>query len=272
MTTSLPKKIWIYFLLISTSFLVFFPVMYAFLISFMTGPELLQGKFLPQSFSLDNYIKVFDRLPLLNYLLNSFIVSVSVMLGQLAVCSLAAYAFVFIKFKGRDFIFFLFISTMMIPWEATMIPNKFTIQKLDWLNTYQGLTLPFFALAFGTFLLRQHFKTIPKELHEASQIAGLSKFAFFRRVILPVSKTSLVTLGAYGFLTTWNMYLWPLLITTNKSVRTVQIGLKQLQSQETGTEWGVVMAGVIVVIIPTLLLLFIGQKQLQKGLSQGALK
>ena len=123
MTTSLPKKIWIYFLLIVTSFLVFFPVMYAFLISFMTGPELLQGKFLPQSFSLDNYIKVFDRLPLLNYLLNSFIVSVSVMLGQLAVCSLAAYAFVFIPFKGRDFIFFLFISTMMIPWEATMIPN-----------------------------------------------------------------------------------------------------------------------------------------------------
>ena len=106
------------------------------------------------------------------------------MLGQLAVCSLAAYAFVFIQFKGRDFIFFLFISTMMIPWEATMIPNIFTIQKLDWLNTYQGLTLPFFALAFGTFLLRQHFKTIPKELHEASQIAGLSQFAFFWRVIL----------------------------------------------------------------------------------------
>ena len=176
------------------------------------------------------------------------------MLGQLVVCSLAAYAFVLFQLKGSDFIFFLFISTMMIPWEATMIPNFFTIQKLDWLNTYQGLTLPFFALAFGTFLLRQHFKTIPKELHEASQIAGLSRFAFFWRVILPVSKTSLVTLGAYGFLTTWNMYLWPLLITTNKSVRTVQIGLKQLQSQEIATEWGVVMAGVIVVIIPTLLI------------------
>lgn len=266
------KKGWLYFLLTTTSLLVFFPVLYAFMISFMTGTEILQGRFLPQTFSLDNYVKVFQRLPLVNYLLNSFVVSLSVMFGQLVVCSLAAYAFVFIPFKGRDFIFFLFISTMMIPWEATMIPNFFTIQKLDWLNTYQGLSLPFFALAFGTFLLRQHFKTIPIELHEASQIAGLSRFSFFLRVILPVSKTSLVTLGAYGFLTTWNMYLWPLLITTNSSVRTVQIGLKQLQSQEMSTDWGVVMAGVIVVIVPTLLLLFIGQKQLQKGLSQGAIK
>lgn len=272
MRMSLLSKIWIYFLLLVTSAFVFFPVLYAFMISFMTGPEIIQGKFLPESINFENYTKVFSRLPLMNYLLNSFIVSASVMLGQLAVCSMAAYAFVFLKFKGRDFIFFLFISTMMIPWEATMIPNVFTIRKLDWFNTYQGLTLPFFALAFGTFLLRQHFLTIPKELHEASQIAGLSRFAFFLRVVLPVSKTSLVTLGAYGFLTTWNMYLWPLLITTNQSVRTVQIGLKQLQSQEIATEWGVVMAGVIVVIIPTLLLLFLGQKQLQKGLSQGALK
>ncbi|MBO1910087.1 carbohydrate ABC transporter permease, partial [Microvirga sp. 3-52] len=272
MTMSRLKKIGLYFLLITTSFFVFFPVLYAFLISFMTGSEVMQGNFLPSALRLDNYIKVFDRLPLMKYLLNSFIVSGGVMVGQLIVCSLAAYAFVFLPFRGSNFVFYLFISTMMIPWEATMIPNFFIIQKLDWLNTYQGLTFPFFALAFGTFLLRQHFKTIPNELHEASRIAGLSRFAFFWRVILPVSKTSLVTLGAYGFLTTWNMYLWPLLITTNSSVRTVQIGLKQLQSQETATDWGVVMAGVIVVIIPTLLLLFIGQKQLQKGLSQGALK
>ncbi|QTC40306.1 carbohydrate ABC transporter permease [Bacillus sp. V3] len=269
---SMGKKILLYVLLAVSAFLVFFPVLYAFMISFMTGSEILQGKFLPQSFTLENYFKVFERLPLMNYLINSFVVSFGVMLGQLVVCSMAAYAFVFIPFKGRDFIFFLFISTMMIPWEATMIPNFFTIQKLDWINTYQGLSLPFFALAFGTFLLRQHFKTIPKELHEAAQVAGLSRFAFFWRVILPVSKTSLVTLGAYGFLTTWNMYLWPLLVTTNDSVRTVQIGLKQLQTQEMATEWGVVMAGVIIVIIPTLLLLFLGQKQLQKGLTQGALK
>lgn len=266
------NKIILYLLLSLGAFLLFFPVLYAFMISFMSGGDVLSGKLLPSSFQFDNYIKVFDRLPLFKYLINSFVVSTTVMIGQLIVCSMAAYAFVFIPFKGRDAIFFLFISTMMIPWEATMIPNYITIQKLGWIDDYSGLTVPFFALAFGTFLLRQHFKTIPKELHEASQIAGLNRFHFFIKVILPVSKTSLVTLGAYGFLTTWNMYLWPLLVTNNDKSRTVQIGLRQLQSQEVSTEWGVVMAGVIVVIIPTLILLFLGQKQLQKGLTQGALK
>ncbi|MCH1624072.1 carbohydrate ABC transporter permease [Ferdinandcohnia quinoae] len=269
---SIPTKILFYILLVLGAFLVFFPILYALMISFMGSKEILQGNFFPEAIHFDNYVKAFERLPLMKYLLNSFVVSASVMIGQLVVCSMAAYAFVFIEFKGRNFIFFLFISTMMIPWEATMIPNFITIQKLDWINTYQGLTVPFFALAFGTFLLRQHFKTIPKELHEASEIAGLSKFQFFIRVIIPVSRTSMVTLGAYGFLTTWNMYLWPLLVTNNDSVRTVQIGLKQLQTQEMATDWGVVMAGVMVVIIPTLILLFLGQKQLQKGLSQGALK
>ncbi|MET0960400.1 MAG: hypothetical protein ABWX58_08755 [Psychrobacillus psychrotolerans] len=133
------KKLILYFLLIVTSLIMFFPIIYAFMISFMTGGEILSGKLLPSTFSFDNYVKVFDRLPLFNYLINSFVVSLGVMLGQLVVCSLAAYAFVFITFKGRDFIFFLFISTMMIP-------NFFTIQKLDWINTYQGMSLPFFAL------------------------------------------------------------------------------------------------------------------------------
>ncbi|WP_186580589.1 carbohydrate ABC transporter permease [Aquibacillus kalidii] len=266
------KKGLVYIILSIAALLIFFPILYAFLISFMTGGELLQGNIFPERFHLENYQKAFDRLPLAHYLLNSLIISLSVMLGQLVVSAMAAYAFVFIPFKGRTLLFFIFISTMMIPWEATMIPNFMTIQKLDWINTYQGLTVPFFAIAFGTFLLRQHFKTIPKELHEASEVAGLSKFRFFIKVVLPYCKTSLVTLGAYGFLTTWNMYLWPLLATNNDSVRTVQIGLKQLQTQEMATEWGVVMAGVIVVIIPTLILLFLGQKQLQKGLAQGALK
>ncbi|MGN1401187.1 MAG: carbohydrate ABC transporter permease [Bacillus sp. (in: firmicutes)] len=269
---SIVRRISLYLLLMQAAFVLFFPILYACMISFMTSGEILQGRFLPEMFHLDNYRKVFERLPLFHYLFNSFIISGSVMIGQLIVCSLAAYAFVFIPFKGRDVLFFLFISTMMIPWEATMIPNFLTILKLDWFNTYQGLTFPFFAAAFGTFLLRQNFLTIPKELHEASRIAGLGPFRFFLKVVLPVSKTSLVTLGVYAFLTTWNQYLWPLLVTTNDSVRTVQIGLKQLQTQEMASDWGVVMAGVMVVIIPTLILLFLGQKQLQKGLTQGAIK
>ncbi|MDR7246283.1 MULTISPECIES: carbohydrate ABC transporter permease [Priestia] len=269
---SITRKWTTYSLLIAATLVLMFPILYAFSISFMSGAEVLEGKIWPSSFSFENYRAAFEKVPLLHYLINSFAVSIFVMAGQLLVSSLAAFAFVFIKFKGRDAIFFLFISTMMIPWEATMVPNFLTAQKLGWINNYLGLTIPFFALAFGTFLLRQQFKTIPNELYEASQVAGISRFRFFWNVVLPVSKTSLVTLGVYSFLTTWNMYLWPLLVTNTEDVRTVQIGLKQMQTQEISTDWGVVMAAVVVVILPTLLLLFLGQKRLQKGLTQGAIK
>nr|AFV25722.1 sugar transporter [Alkalihalobacillus alcalophilus ATCC 27647 = CGMCC 1.3604] len=266
------KSILLYSLLSLSALIIFFPIIYAFLVSFMTGAEVLSRTLIPSGLHIENYIKVFQSVPLVQYLMNSFIVSTSVMVGQLIVCSMAAFVFAFIPFKGRNAIFLLFISTLMIPWEAAMIPNFLTIQSLGWLNSYLSLTVPFFALAFGTFLLRQHFKTIPNELYEAAQVEGLNHFQFFYKVVLPYSKTSLVTLGIYSFLTTWNMYLWPLLVTTNDSKRTVQIGLKQLQTVEVATEWGVVMAGVVIVIIPTLCLLFIGQKQLQKGLTEGAIK
>ncbi|RKQ15606.1 carbohydrate ABC transporter permease [Oceanobacillus bengalensis] len=265
------KKVVFYVLLILSATILFAPTIMAIVMSFMTNQDILTGSF-PKTLTLDNYVNAFERFPLFQYLFNSFVVSIMIMLGQLILCSLAAYAFVFLEFKGRDLLFYVFIATMMVPFEASIIPNFHIIRDLGWIDSYQGLTVPFFAMAFGTFLLRQNFKMIPKELREASQIAGMGDFRFYLTVVLPVAKTSLVTLGVYGFLTSWNMYLWPLLATTNDSVRTVQIGLKQLQTQEQLNEWGVIMAGAVIVIIPTLILLFLGQKRLQRGLAEGALK
>ncbi|WP_019122960.1 carbohydrate ABC transporter permease [Brevibacillus massiliensis] len=255
-----------------SALILFFPILYAVSASLMSTEELYGGKLIPSQFLLENYEAALQSVPLLKFLLNSLIVSTTVMVGQIAVSSLAAYAFVYIPFKGRTLIFYLFISTMMIPWEATMIPNYLTILHLNWINTYQGLSVPFFALAFGTFLLRQHFLTIPKELREAAELEGCGHLRFLLSFVLPLSKPMLAALGVYGFLTTWNMYLWPLLATTNKSVRTVQIGLKMMQSQENSTNWPVVMAGVVIVLLPTLIFLFVGLKQLKKGLMSGALK
>ncbi|TFJ91652.1 carbohydrate ABC transporter permease [Lentibacillus salicampi] len=272
MNMPLSRKLIFYTLLFVSALLVFAPAMIAFMMSFMTNQDIMAGNMIPTSLTFDNYLAVFDRFPLLNYLANSFIVSIVIMIGQLILCSLAAYAFVFMEFKGRDVLFFIFIATMMVPFEASVIPNFQTIRDLGLIDSYAGLSLPYFAMAFGTFLLRQNFKQIPKELKEASEIAGIGHFKFYLTVVLPVAKTSLVTLGVYGFLTSWNMYLWPLLSTTNDSVRTVQIGLKQLQSQEQLNEWGVIMAGGIIVVLPTLILLFLGQKKLQQGLAEGAIK
>lgn len=271
MTIPAGRKFIIYLLLIISGFLVFAPTLMAFVMSFMSNKDIMTGSF-PTSLSFDNYVRAFEQFPLLKYLMNSLIVSLVIMLGQLILSSLAAYAFVFLEFKGRNLLFFVFIATMMVPFEASIIPNFHIIRDLGWIDTYPGLTVPFFAIAFGTFLLRQNFKQIPKELREASQIAGMGDFKFYLTVVLPVSRTSLLTLGVYGFLTSWNMYLWPLLTTTNDTVRTVQIGLKQLQTQEQLNDWGVIMAGAVMVVIPTLILLFLGQSRLQKGLTEGALK
>ncbi|MEH7225573.1 carbohydrate ABC transporter permease [Bacillus sp. JJ1566] len=271
MMVPLGRKVIFYLLLISSAILIARPAVMAIVMSFMTNQDILTAS-LPTTLTADNYVAAFERFPLIQYLINSFVVSIVIMLGQLALSSLAAYAFVFLEFKGRDVLFYLFIATMMVPFEASIIPNFHIIRDLGWLDSYAGLTIPFFATTFGTFLLRQNFKQIPKELREASQIAGIGDFKFYLTVVLPVTKTSLVTLGIYGFLTSWNMYLWPLLATTNDTVRTVQIGLKQLQTQEQLNDWGVIMAGAVIVIIPTLILLFLGQKKLQTGLTEGAVK
>ncbi|NTZ19850.1 carbohydrate ABC transporter permease [Paenibacillus sp. JMULE4] len=272
MTRTMAGKILFYVILTLMAVLLFLPVVYAISASLMSTQELMTGKLFPSVLHFSNYTAALANVPLLKFMFNSLVVSTAVMLGQLVVCSLAAYAIVFIDFKGRNVVFFLLISTMMIPWEATIIPNYLTILNLKWVNTYYGLTVPHFAIAFGVFLLRQHFMTIPRELSESAQIEGCGRFRFFLTFVLPLSRSMLSALGVYGFLTTWNMYLWPLLTTTNDRVRTVQIGIKMMQAQETSTNWPVVMAGVMIVLIPTLLFLFLSMKQLKRGLMAGALK
>lgn len=266
------KNTYLYALLCLGALLIFFPVIYAVLASFLKTDELLRGRLIPSSFSFNNYAQAIRNVPLMSFMMNSFVVSLVVMTGQIIVCSLTAFAFVFIEFKGKKFLFMLLISTMMIPWEAIMIPNYLMIVRLNWLNTYQGLSAPFFALVFGMFLLRQHFLTIPKDLQESAEMEGCGRFRFFLSFVMPLSTPMLSALGIYGFLTTWNMYLWPLLTTTNNQVRTVQIGLKMMISQEASTNWPVVMAGVVIVLFPTLLFLFLGLKQLKRGLMAGAVK
>lgn len=160
---------------------------------------------------------------------------------------------------------------MMIPAESIIIPNYFTVRSLDWLNSYQGLSIPFMASAFGTFLLRQYFQTLPKEIYEAARMDGCGRLRFFLTMVLPLSKPALATLAVYAFLTTYNQYMWPLLITSSDNMRTVQIGLAMLQWDQ-GISWNTTMAGIVIVSLPTILLLILGQKQLVKGLTAGSTK
>lgn len=262
-----------YAILCIASLIILFPVLYALIISFETAAESVSypPTFIPSQLHWASYQKALDTAPVLRFIINSFIVAVFVTIGQLITSSLAAYAFSFLDFPGRNYIFYLFLSTMMIPWEVTIIPNYFTIKELGWLDSYQGLSVPFLATAFGTFLLRQSFMTLPRQLFEAAKIDGCGHFRFFLTMVLPLSRPALGTLAVYAFLMTYNQYLWPLLITNSDKMRTVQIGLAMLQWDQ-AIAWNSMMAGVILVSAPTLLLLILGQKQLIRGLTAGSIK
>jgi sn-glycerol 3-phosphate transport system permease protein len=267
------RKAGSYLLLAVVSILVAFPLLLALSYSFMSESDIatFPPPVLPVHPSLYNYQRVLNAIPIGRYLLNSFIVSSVVVIGQLITASLAAYAFSFLVFRGRQMLFFLFLSTLMIPWEATIIPNYMTIRTIGWLDTYQGLAVPFMATAFGTFLLRQAFLQIPRELWDAARIDGASTFRFLVSTVIPLSRPALGTVAIYGFLSTYNQYFWPLLITNQTLMRTTQIGIAQLRFEET-LRWGLVMAGVIMVAVPTLALLVLGQRQLIRGLTAGAVK
>ncbi len=193
------------------------------------------------------------------------------MLAQLVTASLSAYAFAIRDFRGRTVLFALFISTLMIPWEVTVIPNYQTIVGLGWKDSYIALIAPFVATAFGTFLLRQFFLSIPKELHDAATLDGCGSLRYLITIVLPLSRPVLGTLAVYSFLQTWNQYLWPLLVTDSKTMRTTQIGISFLQAEESAS-WNIIMAGIVLIILPTVVLLIAGQRQLVRGLTAGAVK
>lgn len=255
-----------YLLLLLCSMVILFPLLYALSISLMESGKPIGTKLIPTSVTFQNYIDVLNG-PVLGFVINSFIFAGLITVGVLITSSLSAFAFSFITFKGKTLLFMLVMSTMMIPWEATIIPNYDTITDVGWLNTFPGLIVPHLALPLGIFLLRQHFLTFPMELYDASKIDGCSRFRFFLSIVMPLSKPILAALGTFSFITSWNQYLWPLLVTNDNSIRTVQIGLNMMIAQEEQNTFPLIMAGVITIIIPTLVILVIGHKYLQEGLA-----
>ena len=219
----------------------------------------------------DNFKKALDEVPLARYMLNSLIMSGVIVIGQLVTAALAAYAFAFLRFPGRTLLFVLFLSTLMVPWEVSIVPNFQTIQWLGWLDSYQALTVPFLATGLGTFLLRQHFLTIPQELRDAAAIDGYGHIRFLFFVVLPLSRAVLAALAVFGFLQAWNQYLWPLLVTNEDNMRTVQIGLYQLRGREVDT-FNITMAATVISALPMLIMLVLFQRQLVRGLTAGAIK
>ena len=249
------------------------PLLYTLAISVMPASEIYKSRLIPSSVNFSNYIKAFTNpsYPFLQFIFNSIFVSTVVMLGQMITCSMAAFAFAFLKFKGKQLIFILILATMMVPGEATIVANFLTISSWGWRDSYQALIMPYLTSAMGIFLLRQNYLTFAKELHEAARIDGCGNWRFLLSIVAPLSRPALGALGAYVFLNTWNQYMWPLLVTDSTAHRTVQIGISMLYDID-AEALGLMMAGVIIVIVPSLSIFIFMHKQLINGLMAGAVK
>ena len=228
-------------------------------------------KWLPSKFHFENFTRAFQSAPFFRYYLNSIFVAVSVTMGQLITCSMAAFAFARLKFWGRDVLFLIFLGTMMIPGQVTMIPTFMVLHWLGWIDSYYALIVPGLASAFGTFLLRQFFLTIPKELEEAAYIDGCSRFKVLWRIIIPLSKPALATLAIFTFMGVFNDFIWALIVISSDEMRTVQLGLAIFRDRYL-TDWDLMMAGSVTATLPILIVFFVAQKWFIKGITLSGLK
>jgi sn-glycerol 3-phosphate transport system permease protein len=263
-----------YALLAVLAFVLLFPLLYAISGSLMTAREIstYPPAFLPSQPRLNNFVDVLRALPIPRQYLNSLIVAACVMVGQLATSILSAYAFAFLRMPFRNLIFGIFLATMMVPWEAVIIPNYLTMAQYHLINSYPALILPFLAAGFGTFLLRQFFLSFPKDLYEAAVLDGSGHLRFLWSILLPLSRPALAALAIWSFLSAWNQFLWPLLVINRDEMQTLQIGISRLQDVEAGTAPNFILAGTVLALIPTLLLIYFGQRHIVRGLTAGALR
>lgn len=251
------------------AFLYMVPVLYTVTSSLKPNGEIFTQP--PSLFGSEirwaNYAEVFEYAPFLRYILNGFIASAGATLVVLIASSLAAYSFGILRWRGRDMSMLGYLATMMIPQEVLVIPMFLLMQRIGWINTWQALILPWAFGAFGTFLLRQFFRSLPYELVEASRMDGCNNLQTFWRVILPLAKPSLAVLGVWTFITQWNAFLWPLIVVNDiEGLGNVSLGLSTFFGEH-GNAWNLVLAASVIAIAPTMLVVIALQRHLVKGIA-----
>ena len=258
---------------ILSALFMLFPLLYSVSVSIMPGDELftMDLNILPSNPTFENYVRAFTQVPLVRFILNSFLVAGCITIGQIITCSLAAFAFSFLEFKGKNFLFMLVMATMMVPGEAVIISNYLTVSSMGILDTYIVLILPSLTSAMGIFLFRQFYMTFPISLYESAKLDGCGNLRFIVKILIPLTKSAIGAMAVYTFINAWNMYMWPLLVTGSEEMRTVQIGISMLNSVD-AQSITLMMAGVVAIIIPSMVIFIVGQKQLISGMFSGAVK
>lgn len=227
----------------------------------------------PKPFTISNYVKALQETPLMRYFVNSVIVSVSMVLGQVITGSMAGFAFARMNFRGRNALFFMVLATMMVPIYINLVPLYVLVSALGWVDTYQALILPGLSGAFGIFLFRQWFLNLPAELEDAARLDGCSPFDMYWRIALPTALPAIATLAIFEFLAAWNTFLWPLVVTNSEALRTLPVGLAAFRSSmKEVTDWGLLMAAIAVAVAPAIAVFVMGQRYFIRGMMEGAIK
>ena len=256
----------LHILLLLGSLIMLTPFIFMLLVSLLPKTAFLSRNFDLSQISLRNYVDTFHAFPFGRFYLNSIIVATCTTLLQILTASLAAFAFARLRFRGREAIFLLYLTTLMIPFQVTMIPNFILIRYLRWYDTYQALILPASFSVFSTFLLRQYFLGLPLDLDEAARMDGANSWRIWSQIIMPLSGPVLATLAIFNFQGAWNDFLWPLIVTNSEAMRTIPIGLSSFQGQYS-TEWHLLMAGSVIALLPVLIIYTFGQNWFVRGIT-----
>jgi len=274
---ALPWKITSYIILLIGAAISMFPFVWMFLASFMSLGEALASRLWPTTWHPENYIDAWNGAQFSQYMLNSVLITTITLAGELVFSILAAYAFARIEFPGRNLIFAVLLSSMMIPGMVTMIPNLLTVTWLGrvgpipWIDNWPALTIPFMGSVFSIFLLRQFFSQLPDELFDAAKIDGAGHINTLLRIVLPLSTAPVMVIIVLSFIGTWNALAWPLLVTNSPDWLPISVGLYNFVSDE-GSKLHLIMAGSVITTLPILVIYFLTQKQFTESIARSGIK
>ena len=244
-------------------------------LSFVPNGEIFNqgGNLIYSPFTVENYKNVFDKIPLSTYFLNSLFVAVVTTVGQVLFAALAGYAFARLNFRYRDGIFLIILITMLAPPQVNIIPLFFIMRQLHWINTYQALIVPGLFGGFGIFMMRQYFLGLPKDLEESAKIDGCNIFEMFFRIVFPLALPAVATLAIFTFVSSWNSFMWPLIVTNTESMRTLPVGLAVFKgSFRELTQWGDLLACSLICTLPVVGVFLLGRKYFINDIMQGGVK
>jgi multiple sugar transport system permease protein len=265
---------WIYIPLIIGLLILIGPFIWMLLGSFKTTAELRQlpPTWIPEHPTLDNFRRLFERLSFPRYFFNSALVALAVTAGNLVFCSMLGYALAKLRFPGKRALFVLVLGMLMVPGMVTFVPLFVLIANLGFVNTHAGLILPFLAGPFGVFLMRQFIAGLPDELLDAARVDGAGEYYIFARIVLPLTKPALATLGILTFLASWNNFLWPLVVAQTEDMYTLPVALALVSRGQNQTDFGLLLAGAVIVILPVLVVFLVLQRFFTQGIAMTGFK